>query len=372
MRSYEKELWLTSADAQLTKMGAYARHLGEDLEWTWLMPEKSDGLSRANDLLENVSVLRVPWPRNVYQHRFHFDMSVAIHALQGIRPELIVCEVPEHVASWRVAQEIAGNPCPIIAMVEHVDIYDETSRPTSFFLRQVEGALLADLVAFPLEQMREQWLFNSRAVTSVPGIVDRTTIWRGLIDPQEIRELASSRVQYASAEGRKRIFFGSRLSDSPRTRYDVFFEAVNLLRVTDDFDVVVANPNEALAWPEVERLCPDVMPVLVRDRSDYAAQLLNADVVPILYDVSRIYSIGFAEAVAMGKLVVTAKPVRGTDSCGLWVDDPSDPEQVAEKLHDSLKGDPVAVLGEQDEWLDCVSVPNRADEIRADIDRIMT
>ena len=64
--------------------------------------------------------------------------------------DVMLCEVPEHVRAWRVAQERTGNSFPIVAMVEHVDFYEQTRVPAARAVRQSMAESPTISVAFTL------------------------------------------------------------------------------------------------------------------------------------------------------------------------------------------------------------------------------
>src|SRR5262245_29744977 len=165
MRSYRDNRWFVYADAQSNKMRAYVESL-PDWERRWILPEVGLCDPTENRMLEDwmtrheVSWARVPWMSNVLEGRYYIPMPELAKVTEEWRPYVLLCEVPEHARAWRAIQRHLGFTFPIISMVEHVDIYEQTKVPeeVAYHLRQVDGALVSDAVAFPLDGMKFEWL----------------------------------------------------------------------------------------------------------------------------------------------------------------------------------------------------------------------
>lgn len=386
MRSYDGNGWLLSSDAQINKMLAYVRALPEDWEWIWTVPATRGmkPLEAQLDLPSNVKPMYRPWPSNVLLHRFHFDMMDSIDCLNDLKldsevPDVMLCEVPEHVRGWTAAMKEADVSFPIIAMYEHVDIYEETKRPDlPFFLRQLEGYTAADLCAFPLAGMQDSWK-QATMKLGVESQVDwsKSRIWNALttLDPSGVCNKTS----------KPTIFFAGRCSDEPRTKWKRFIEACDMLKQTGlDFRVWFANPNEAQDWSRLAK-CPgfEQHPYGNRtlERREYLDLLSMADVVPVLYPQSHIYSIGFMEAIAHDCLVVTDHPPSRAsygETIGIQVDCMLSTE-IAGGLHAALrqvargdKGKLKQLLGDQKKWASKHrSVERNIDKIKNDIEELV-
>jgi hypothetical protein len=324
MRSYKHPIrWLLSSDAQLTKMRAYAENLPQSWKWYWLLPEQwqreSDAATRIRRM-PNVVDVTTPHMDNVLEERFNFPFRELAEVYDSIRPDIILCEIPEHVRSWRAVQDSVGHTCPIITMVEHVDFYEETKTAARipFMLRQMDGALAADKVIFPLRGMQEEWKAAAYDVCGGRGWHFNDAVWPGLFSPKEVdaqraHGLAMSYNEEDADNAWPVLFLISRLSDNTRTRYKEIVGASNdLLRNGVKHVLWVANPNDGRSWGWVkqEALAYEQHPFGEKrlKREEYLRLLWAADVVPIMYDLSRIYSVGACEAVAAHNKVVTASP----------------------------------------------------------------
>jgi hypothetical protein len=108
------------------------------------------------------------------------------------------------------------------------------------------------------------------------------------------------------------LFLISRLSDNARTRYEEIIGASNdLLREGVKHALWVANPNEGRSWGWIrhEALAYEQHPFGERRlrREEYLQLLWAADVVPIAYDLSRIYSVGACEALAAENVLLSVQ-----------------------------------------------------------------
>lgn len=342
MRSYGDGRWLFWSDAQVTKMRAYVGALPEDWSWTWLVP-KNATIDSGGQPFDHTWRKLMPrnahhihsnlFGKNALEGRFQFDMidldSIFRQLLSMGMPDVLLCEVPEHVRAWRVFLDRYGlRKLPIIAMVEHVDIYDQTrgivGDDVSYYLRQIDGAITASHVVFPLEGMKDEWMRHASAIGfAMPDVTAHYSIWDALFSTREVvdgRTEHGARRTWESVNGLPVINFISRLSDNDRTRYREFFEACRMLWERGRrFEVWVQNPNDGQPDSWAREQGDFVSKVGNEGREDYIASLRGSDIVPVLYPMSHIYSIGFCEAIAAMNLMVTQLPPDGDalKSCGV-------------------------------------------------------
>lgn len=360
MRSYEDNRWLVSADAQFTKILAYVKALPQDWSWTFLMPEASQAdTSYVKMLPGNVDLLFMTYGDNVLENRYNFDVPFASSILRAYDFDVLLLEVPEHARAWRVVQQYAKKDFPIISMVEHVDFYEQTRVPekVAFHLRQLDGALVSDAVAFPLQGMSNEWAKASASLVPDPQVVQawsgKCTTWDAIYSPDEV---SMYRPVKESHNAKPVINFISRLSDNQRTHYEEFFEACRLLEADGrEFEVWVANPNEAMTSQRVLVEGKFVTQVGNLDRKHYMSMLWQSDIVPILYPQSHIYSLGFCEAIVAENLMLTQTPLAGWPSYGIDVVSPANIALALDKmLHvvNTANGHfAKADVGQQLEWL---------------------
>lgn len=335
-------------------MAGYVKNLPESWRWRWILPEGS--LHHQDDAewraFNNVSLDSWPCMDNVLENRFHFDMRAMCRIVDDFQPDIMLCEIPEHVRAMRVVQKKLKLEFPIVAMVEHVDIYEETKVDVSYMMRQMDGAREADLLAFPLEGMREEWF---KAAGWMHGeeadfLWRKSRTWRGIFDPHEVFA-ARSRAERLDEGNGETIFFISRLSDNQRTHFLEFFEATHSLK---DTRVWIANPNEALAWDtikaEVNGYEPHPYGERTLKRSEYLDLLWHADVVPILYPMSHIYSVGYCEAISADNRIVSQYPPNRFTYAGEPCD-PKDPADIARACDQALGQAGTSIVDDDFVWL---------------------
>jgi hypothetical protein len=358
MRSYEDDGWLLASDAQLTKTAGFVRESPDNWQWTWILPY--DEIDKAGDcewkrLHEEgrIDIVEFPWPSNVLQARYDFRMDEMRYVLSGTKKhDVILCEVPEHVVPLRVAMAAENMDIPIISMYEHVDVYDETDRglPARMLLRQLEGYIGSDICAFPLEGLKEEWfsgvsrLVSNGVYNQITGLgkdaYDKSTIWPCIFSEDEILGLAPEQ-QEKLDNIVPTIFFISRLSDNQRTHYEEFFKATKILQSEGiDFMTLVANPNNALTEGEIKMQCANAVTVST-DRQSYIDHLWTSDIVPILYPMRYIYSVGFCEAATARNHIITAenepRNVFGDPYIPGTIEvNPRDPESIAAGIKHSM------------------------------------
>lgn len=378
MRSYRDNRWLLGSDAQITKMTAYVEALPKEWHHHWILPE---GMRHHEDRgrfrsLPNVTLNACPWMDNVLQGRFYIPMREMARIAADYQPDVLLCEVPEHVRAWRLIQRDIGRSFPIVAMYEHVDIYDETKVETSFMMRQIEGYIDCDMAAFPLEGMKDEWHKAVRKLGLDRHVrTSKSFVWSALFSPKEVSSVADALNEGDWPERESHyavIYFISRLSDNQRTRFEEFIAACDILwKRRRDFRVWFANPNEAMDPVNLERICgdwfherpfwPDTM-----DRVEYLHSLCFSDIVPILYDQDKIYSVGYCEAIAARNMVPTSAWWKYT------------PQDIAESLDEMVElfyeGPPVTTRFREFQYERLMrdrSVEENIDYVKGDIMRLL-
>jgi hypothetical protein len=392
MRSYKDNRWFVYADAQSNKMRAYVEALPDDWEWTWLLPPEDQSDARDWDRLHRwadrigVRCIHVPWMDNVLEGRYFIPMRELIDVVLGFDPDVLLCEVPEHARAWRAIQRACNamtgveRSFPIISMVEHVDFYKQTTVPeeVAYYLRQLDGALVSDRIAFPLEGMRKEWSkAYSHLLEDRFWLDEKMVTWNAIYSPREVDEWVGD---VFLEDGAPAIYFISRLSDNQRTHYEEFFEACRILQEEGrEFQLWVADPNEAGGSYDKLQGQLGLNHVIThwgtRSRDNYLARLHGASVVPILYPQSHIYSLGFCEAISAQNLVVTTTDPQGNQLLpGVTSMHPSEvtKESVAAALREALDNHDSLIREEQEEWLlEDRSVEANIDKVRTTIEEVV-
>ena len=376
MRSYVDNRWLFQKDAQVTKMRAYVEALPDEWEWTWLVPgnegldiDFAEGLPK-----RGISLYPLPWMDNVLQGRYFFPMREVFRFLEnGERFDVMLLEVPELARPMRVAQQWTEVRFPIISMVEHVDLYDQTRVPelVRYMLRQIDGSLASDALAFPLEGMKQEWLKAAAATVAVdPSPPCGMPVWNAIYDPRDSKVFGTDSKRYSRKRKLPVINFISRLSDNQRTHYEEFFQACRLLWGDGErFEVWVQNPNEAQEESWIRAQGPFVTEVGNDGREDYLRSLWMSDIVPILYPQSHIYSLGYCEAITAGNHVITHafEEHLVASTISLWQVDPETIKEALQGMMQALRSErypSVSVLQDQAKWL----IENRS--VQANIGRV--
>ncbi|NDD55337.1 hypothetical protein EBZ39_15995, partial [bacterium] len=102
------------------------------------------------------------------------------------------------------------------------------------------------------------------------------------------------------------ILFISRLTDERRTKAKQFLTACDeLLKTGDQFTVKVADPNRSMTDDEIRGLCASAEITRFNDKQEYYEALWRADIVPILYPLNHIYSVGHCEAAYSENVIIT-------------------------------------------------------------------
>jgi hypothetical protein len=212
-------------------------------------------------------------------------------------------------------------------------------------------------------------------------IQEKARTWNAIYSPREVEFAEEDDYIDQWRSEVPVIYFISRLSDNQRTHYEEFFDATHILAAEgQEFEVWVANPNEAMSEEEIRRKGSCVTHVGPVKRYDYISRLWAADVVPILYPQTHIYSLGFCEAITAHNIVITTRAPDGTPvlpgSPGMAADGVT-PINIVTALREALvtsgKGiNRDRMLASQADWLeDNRSVEQNIDIVRATIEEVV-
>jgi hypothetical protein len=237
--------------------------------------------------------------------------------------------------------------------------------------------------------MREEWVKQAQRWMPEPDLFhpefgqfwDNSAVWNAIYSPREVEFAEEDDYIDQWRSEVPVIYFISRLSDNQRTHYEEFFDATHELAAAgQEFEVWVANPNEAMSEEEIRRKGSCVTHVGPVKRYDYISRLWAADVVPILYPQTHIYSLGFCEAITAHNIVITTRAPDGTPvlpgSPGMAADGVT-PINIVTALREALvtsgKGiNRDRMLASQADWLeDNRSVEQNIDIVRATIEEVV-
>jgi hypothetical protein len=312
MRSYADNRWLLSASMQIHRMVNNVKALPDDWKWLLLVPKPGLREGRPWQVASNIDVWSMDWASNVLQSRYHLDYLELHKMIATYKPDIMITEQPEHARAIRMAQAATGVDFPIVSFWTHVDINRaNVHSDTDPILRQIDGFMASDEVAFQSPEEMTTWFTGAEKLLS--GSLDRSkaSVWNGIFDPAELDSVKQDKLPSKNPL----IYFVSRLSDNPRTRWEEFAEATHRLAKRNlVFDVAVANPNEALTDDEIGKRFANVVKIGTTGREDYLRTLWGSDIVPILYSNG---SVSFCEAASSNNMILTSCNRAGAKASGM-------------------------------------------------------
>jgi len=332
MRSYETKKFLIWNDAQFNKFKPLIekfildghqifmiipefKSIEEQSVVNLLKLEKKYKIEKKNDneLHDKLIFITIPYASNALTNRYNFFFHAWRSIIHMIKPDVCLNEICTLTKNIYAVQEDLGYKFPIISAVEHLDIVEDNTvfEKVSYFLRQCDGLLASDLAIFPMTNMRELFVSSMKQHFEdkiLEQFLFRTRIWRHYFSTNDVGKIGRKNKE-------KVIFFGSRLSDVKRTKYDLFFEAINLLwKQRQDFKVIVANPNDAQPWSWIEAMVPKkclhdmrINSVDAKSREAYMKAIKMSHISAVLYRMDELYSVGFNELLYCKNLVVTPR-----------------------------------------------------------------
>ena len=300
MRSYETGQWALEMDANLAKDRAWANGLGDDIEWTWLLPpEYRRSPEWRKGVPERVNVAATSWPYNVQAARYHFQFEENLRVVKQWKPDLMILEVPEHARAWRMVQEHLGVDFPIVSYMNYlggVDWLLDRSEATDTRLRLIDGLDASDLIVFNTPGLLERW--KSGLTFDLGYLARRATVWRASYSMDEFGFVPRG------TKTRPVLNFTSRLTDENRTRWPQLFVAAGRI---EGLDVWVGNPNRSQTIDAVaDRLGRRPERFGYSSREEYVQSMQDASISTTFWPQDDVYSTAYCDTIASGCIPIVA------------------------------------------------------------------
>lgn len=305
--------WFLNKDSQVNKLRDWIRALPGSWDWTVFVPKSPDGY---HPQLSNVEGRELEWAPNAETSRYVADWKGVWGELKEWTPDVFLSQSVEQAAWIRRLQRISGIKFPIVSELIHVDPTLDGHVACSYLWRQIEGIWHSDLTVFQLEGTRQEFfdMMKRAGFRLDDSFVSRTAVWPALFSSSELDELRPlSEAPRLIGSLEPEFTICTRFSDEERTRTASALEALfELADRRGDFGIKVFDPNGSLerSLEQKIRMHGD-FEIVASDRFSYLYNLWQTDVVPVLWDQTKIHSRTFCEAVATGKIVVTTGDIEG-------------------------------------------------------------
>lgn len=202
-------------------------------------------------------------PINAFTLRYDFDFEEITQLVIDSNPDFIVNNTPSLTRNlkavlFHLKNKLDHKP-KLINFLHFLDYpgEDKVPKEISYFIRQIEGILCADMAVFQSYTVRnkaiaaiEEYFPKIKEITN-PNL--KVAVWNATYSQTQIDKITSSKFD------KKTIMFPNRLSSTNYSNHLRFFEAIrNLSKQREDFEVIVNNPTQYLKTEEVQQLCPNL------------------------------------------------------------------------------------------------------------------
>lgn len=267
----------------------------------------------------HIDFVELPMTPNAAMNRLDFRSWQWKNVLEDENYDVIITCVTEWVLPLKTlirTLNLAKQP-KIIAQCFWLDTpgIGEPKQPEEITLqwRQAEGFVLADLAVFTCQSTKDAWIENAKLFFNswmIDTVLQKSVIWDfGYSDI----ELMSHKGKWAISDDRVRIGFLNRLSGDGYTNYEVFIQALRLLKADPEyaelFEVVFTNPSQRKSNEWLIENVPNVF--LVKEgkslsRSEYLDLLFNCEVTVHLFTKERYGGCALRESIAAVNYTVVA------------------------------------------------------------------
>ena len=254
--------------------------------------------------------IKTIYPRvcNPLIERYDFQFSQIGRAIRKTNPDIIISDLDGVSRNVKVLLKLKKIKSKLVTKINFPDFPDEkkASPDTSFWLRQVDGALASDLTAFlssPPEKKFLWYLENFWANDLIYKSDVKTTVWSVLVDPKKIKT--------GEKFEKKTILFLGRITFTPGeyTNWRLFVKSIKeLKKIRDDFQVIMTNPSKQVSAKELGAMVPNLNPRFeCLENEEYYKLLRRCHVVCSLQEKEGTGGVGFREAVLSGCLPVVLR-----------------------------------------------------------------
>jgi len=276
-------------------------------EFDVLVPKRESLNFSFEEIINSKRVNFVEWdyPENPVKGRFHFNSK----QLPRKDYDVLWNNISELTKNFRVFYDL-----PIINCNYFLDTPDYSIAKSSaytYFLRQVEGALAADLVPFTCFSTRKRFLNQVSKYLNLKfaeKIRNKSTIWDFGVSTAELNGKKSKKNR------EKIITFPNRITQNPDyTNFLPFLRAIKKLRkMREDFKVQVFNPSyKYYSNIDLSKIMPNYfrMPSFPNspNREEYIKGLWNSWIGVTLFLREAYGGICHRELIVCDNLVITPK-----------------------------------------------------------------
>lgn len=297
---------------------------------------------------KNVGYIKNDYPVSSVLSRYHFDANKAAKLLDSIRPDVIWNNIPSITRNWRaVMSELESSLCLRPLLINCNYWIDTKTEPkvaddrVAYGLRQIDGALAADLVPFTCESTKEIFLrevFFESGLSNQRRVRGNSTIWDFGFSTKEMDKYFVGR-RFKKIT----IIFPNRLSRINYTHHKEFIEAVNsLYKERKDFQVIFTNPSHKISWQWLHENVASLKIIAnhILNRKEYVELLWKSDIVVSLYDKERYGGCANVEAIYCDCLPVMTRygeyETRASKSYPFFVELPLTANKIKDKLNDAI------------------------------------
>jgi len=348
---YDKQRRWISADSNTNMYVGIVGELIKHVDWKFdvLVGNNFRDINSMEDLLKDdkIKYINNPYPVDSVMSRYTFNFEWYVDILNKVKPDIIwnnISEISRNLYSLTKYLEIN---CKIISCNYWIDApaINEGKVPDkrqSYALRQIDGALAADLVPFTCESTRNIFICNMQETLTrgdtVNEVKNKSTIWDFGFSKYELEKY-----RIDNNFDKITILFPNRLSGINYTHHEEFIEAVNdLYNERKDFQVIFTNPTQKISW---EFLKNNVNPLFIYSedilsRKKYIELLWTSDIVVNLYDIERYGGCCNVEAMYCNCIPVMTKygeyKMRVSSDYPLFVELPVTSKKIKNVLNKAL------------------------------------
>lgn len=257
---------ILDADSNITILNGIIDNLF-DYKFYVCLPQSKFCNTKFENNKSNVEIVTMAnIPGNAFSLRYDFNFEDMKNIIEVCKPDFIVNNTSTLTRNLKaVLFSLGNNKTKVINFMHFLDLPGENKVPhqISYFVRQIEGILCADLAVF------QSYTVKDKAMNATKNYFDKklikflnpdlkTAVWNATYSQIEIDETRDKFIRF----DKKVIVFPNRLSSTNYSNHLRFFEAIrNISQQRNDFQVIVNNPTQYMKFEEIEELCPNLLKI---------------------------------------------------------------------------------------------------------------
>lgn len=298
MRSYSDGKWLLRKDPNLKLMEYFCKAIDKNYNFMLALPDNTNKRDLLEDSFFNncASINIEDHGFNALSQRYNFSFETFKQIVEVNKIDMVLC--PAEKASYF---RMIKPSLKIISFIHYLDFYTTINQriASKYFLRDLDGAINSDLVYFNTEWNKDDFLNHEYInwdgkIEELKNLSNKSKVL-GMFYSQERIDKSISKTKF----DKYTILFISRLTDTVRTKSNIFIDVAEKLLKNNDIDIIFTDPNYSTDSNIKSRF-----KFMDLEGSNFYKVASMSHIIPVMYPLEKWASVGIIEALASGAIPI--------------------------------------------------------------------